>query len=160
MSIIQYRLDSRMLHGQVSSFARSLNINQFVVVNEKTANDDTQIMLLELAALNSEVEVLSPADAVELLDSDELENSRVMVVFKEIFDVVEVIKLGYTEMKECVISGMYAKDKENKMKAEACLFVDDKDKEAFRFIEDHQVVLTHQISPEYNKKYVHDLVKF
>ena len=129
------------------------------MINEKTANDPTQVMLLELAALNAEVDAVSPQDAYELLTSDELEDYRVMVVFKEIFDAVELVKLGYS-MKEIVISGMYAKDNENKVKAEACLFVDDKDKEAFRFLEDHGVLLTHQISPEYNKKMVHDLVKF
>ena len=156
MAVIQYRLDGRMLHGQVSNFARALNIEEFVVINE---NDPTQVMLLELAALNAEVDAVSPQDAYELLTSDELEDYRVMVVFKEIFDAVELVKLGYS-MKEIVISGMYAKDNENKVKAEACLFVDDKDKEAFRFLEDHGVLLTHQISPEYNKKMVHDLVKF
>ena len=158
MAVIQYRLDGRMLHGQVSNFARALNIEEFVVINEKTANDPTQVMLLELAALNAEVAV-SPQDAYDLLTGDELEDYRVMVVFKEIFDAVELVKLGYS-MNEIVISGMYAKDNENKVKAEACLFVDDKDKEAFRFLEDHGVLLTHQISPEYNKKMVHDLVKF
>ena len=35
MAVIQYRLDGRMLHGQVSNFARALNIEEFVVVNEK-----------------------------------------------------------------------------------------------------------------------------
>ena len=46
MAVIQYRLDGRMLHGQVSNFARALNIEEFVVINEKTANDPTQVMLL------------------------------------------------------------------------------------------------------------------
>ena len=158
MAVIQYRLDGRMLHGQVSNFARALNIEEFVV-NEKTANDPTQVMLLELAALNADVDAVSPEDAYDLLTGNELEDYRVMVVFKEIFDAVELVKLGYS-MQEICISGMYAKDNENKVKAEACLFVDDKDKEAFRYLEDHGVLLTHQISPEYNKKMVHDLVKF
>ena len=160
MAILQYRLDGRMLHGQVSSFARALNIEQFIVINEKTAQDDTQIMLLELAALNADVEVLSPEDAMELLESGECDDVRTMVVFKEIFDVVKLVELGYEDMKECVISGMYAKDGENKVKAEACLFIDEKDKKAFRYLENQNIVLTHQISPEYNKKYVHDLVQF
>lgn len=159
MAVVQYRLDGRMLHGQVSNFGRALNIEEFVVINEKTANDPTQVMLLELAALNADVDVVSPSEAFELLTGDELADYRVMVVFKEIFDAVELVKLGYA-MKEICISGMYAKDNENKVKAEACLFVDDRDKEAFRFLEDHGVLLTHQISPEYNKKLVHDLVKF
>ena len=72
MAVIQYRLDGRMLHGQVSNFARSLNIDEFVVVNEKTAQDPTQVMLLELAALNADVDVVSPRQALELLNSSEL----------------------------------------------------------------------------------------
>ena len=159
MTVIQYRLDGRMLHGQVSNFARSLNIDEFVVVNEKTAQDPTQVMLLELAALNADVDVVSPRQALELLNSSELDDYRVMVVFKRIEDAVELVELGY-EMDELCISGMYASDRENKVKVEACLFVGEQDREAFRFLEEHGVLLTHQISPEYNKKRVRDLVHY
>lgn len=159
MTVIQYRLDGRMLHGQVSNFARSLNIDEFVVVNEKTAQDPTQVMLLELAALNADVDVVSPRQALELLNSSELDDYRVMVVFKQIEDAVELVELGY-EMDELCISGMYASDRENKVKVEACLFVGEQDREAFRFLEEHGVLLTHQISPEYNKKRVRDLVQY
>lgn len=159
MAVIQYRLDGRMLHGQVSNFARSLNIDEFVVVNEKTAQDPTQVMLLELAALNTDVDVVSPRQALELLNSSELDDYRVMVVFKQIEDAVELVELGY-EMDELCISGMYASDRENKVKVEACLFVGEQDREAFRFLEEHGVLLTHQISPEYNKKRVRDLVQY
>lgn len=159
MAVIQYRLDGRMLHGQVSNFARSLNIDEFVVVNEKTAQDPTQVMLLELAALNADVDAVSPRQALELLNSSELDDYRVMVVFKQIEDAVELVELGY-EMDELCISGMYASDRENKVKVEACLFVGEQDREAFRFLEEHGVLLTHQISPEYNKKRVRDLVQY
>ena len=159
MAVIQYRLDGRMLHGQVSNFARSLNIDEFVVVNEKTAQDPTQVMLLELAALNADVDVVSPRQALELLNSSELDDYRVMVVFKQIEDAVELVELGY-EMDELCISGMYVSDRENKVKVEACLFVGEQDREAFRFLEEHGVLLTHQISPEYNKKRVRDLVQY
>ena len=159
MAVIQYRLDGRMLHGQVSNFARALNIDEFVVVNEKTAQDPTQVMLLELAALNADVDVVSPRQALELLNSSELDDYRVMVVFKQIEDAVELVELGY-EMDELCISGMYASDRENKVKVEACLFVGEQDREAFRFLEEHGVLLTHQISPEYNKKRVRDLVQY
>lgn len=160
MSVIQYRLDGRMLHGQVSNFARALNIDYFVVVNEMTAKDETAIMLLELAALNAEVEVLSPQDAFDLLNSDELEDERVMVVFKEIEDAEKLVRSGYDQMDELVISGMYQDKDNSKTKYEASLFVDDQDRKAFRYLEDHQVTLTHQISPEYQKKLVKDLVEF
>lgn len=160
MAILQYRLDGRMLHGQVSAFAKNLNIDYFVVINEATANDDTAVMLLELAALNAEVEVLPPEEAYDLLVTDELEDYRVMVVFKEINDAVELVKCGYDQMKELIISGMYQNKEQTKVKCDASLFVDDDDKKAFRYLEDNGVELTHQIAPEYRKRFVRDLVKY
>lgn len=160
MGVIQYRLDGRMLHGQVRHFASNLSIDYFVVVNEETANDDTQVMLLELAALNGDVEVLSPEDAFDVLDSGELDDYRVMVVFKTIYDVEELKKLGYDEMEKVVISGMFQNKEGTKEQFAPSLFCDDKDKAAIKYLLDNGVVLTHQISPEYAEKQVKDLVKF
>ena len=159
MGVLQYRLDGRMLHGQVRHFASQLNIDYFVVVNEATANDDTQIMLLELAALNADVEVLSPEEAFDVLDSGELDDYRVMVVFKEIFDAEELVKCGYEDMGKLVISGMFQNKEGTKENCGPSLFVDEKDKAALKYLLDKGVELTHQISPEYAEKQVKDLVK-
>ena len=159
MAIIQYRLDGRMLHGQVSAFGKNLYIEEFVVVNEKTANDPTQIMLLEIAALGADVDVLSPEDALDLIESGEIDDYRSMVVFKEIKDVVELVKLGY-KFDELVISGMYKKEGTGQVKYEASLFVNDEDKEAFRYLDSEGITLSHQIALEYPKKSVKSLVKY
>lgn len=159
MGVLQYRLDGRMLHGQVRHFASQLNIDYFVVVNEATANDDTQVMLLELAALNADVEVLSPEEAFDVLDSGELDDYRVMVVFKEIYDAEELVKCGYEEMGKLVISGMFQNKEGTKENCGPSLFVDEKDKAALKYLLDKGVELTHQISPEYAEKQVKDLVK-
>lgn len=159
MAVLRYQLDSRMIHGQVSAFARNLNIEFFLVVNEDTANSDTDVMLLELAALNTELEVVSPEEAYDILTHGELDDYRTMVVFKYITDVKEIIDLGY-RFDELSISGMYARDEENKTKVETNLFVDDEDLKNFRYFEDNGVVLTHQIAPEYKKKFVRDIVKY
>ncbi len=159
MAVLRYQLDSRMIHGQVSAFARNLNIEFFLVVNEDTANSETDVMLLELAALNTEVEVVSPEEAYDILSSGELDDYRTMVVFKYITDVKEMIDLGY-RFDELSISGMYARDEEKKEKVETNLFVDAEDLKNFRYFEDNGVVLTHQIAPEYKKKFVKDIVKY
>ncbi len=159
MAVLRYQLDSRMLHGQVSSFGRNMNIEFYLVVNEETANNETEIMLLELAALNTEVEVVSPEEAYEILSDGELDDYRTMVVFKYISDVKEIVELGL-RFDELSISGMYAKDEEKKEKVETNLFVDEEDLKNFRYFEDNGITLTHQISPEYKKKYVRDLAKY
>ena len=159
MAIVQYRLDGRMLHGQVSAFGKNLNIEEFVVVNEKTANDPTQVMLLEIAALGADVDVMSPEDALDLIESGDIDDLRSMVVFKEINDVVELVKLGY-KIDELVISVMYKKEGTEQVKYEASLFVSEADKEAFRYLDSQGVELSHQIAPEYPKKSVKSLVKY
>ena len=93
------------------------------------------------------------------------EGTRVTVCFEQVMNLQSgqyLLSLGCTgyEMDELCISGMYASDRENKVKVEACLFVGEQDREAFRFLEEHGVLLTHQISPEYNKKRVRDLVQY
>lgn len=160
MAILQYRLDGRMLHGQVSNFARSLNIDFFVVINEETSKDETAVMLLELAALSSEVEVMSPEDARDLLESDELEDYRVMVVFKEIFDAQKFVQCGYKNLNEIVVSGIFQNKSNTKEKCGPGLFVDDDDRKAFRYLESQEVILSYQIAPEYDKKKLKDVVKY
>ena len=82
-----------------------------------------------------------------------------MVVLKEIKDVVELVKLGY-KFDELVISGMYKKEGTGQVKYEASLFVNDEDKEAFRYLDSEGITLSHQIAQEYPKKSVKSLVKY
>ena len=46
------------------------------------------------------------------------------------------------------------------VKYEASLFVNDEDKEAFRYLDSEGITLSHQIAPEYPKKSVKSLVKY
>lgn len=156
MAILQYRLDGRMLHGQVSTFATYLRIDHFIVVNEKIANDDTQVMLLELAAIDASVDVVSPEDAMDLIEEEEDSDDRTMVVFKEISDLREMVELGLT-CDEVDISGVYARD--DREKVAACFFLNQKDREDLKFIMDKGIKLYHQIQNDLKKQDVADLIK-
>lgn len=159
MPIVQYRVDGRMMHGQVRTFGKSLSADTYLIINEAAANDPTQVMLLELAGLNEEVIVVSPKDALDLINDGEFDDTKTLVVFKEIDDAVELIKLGH-QFKELCIGGMFAKDKRDRIKYEICLFVDEQDKACFRFLEEQGVIITHQVVPDYKKSFVRDLVKY
>lgn len=150
MSVLQYRLDGRMLHGQVSTFATYLNIDHFIVINEAVSQDDTQVMLLELAAINATVDVVGPEEAIELIEEDD-EEDRTMVVFKEITDLKEIIELGFIP-KEVNISGVYSRD--DRVKVDACFFLNNKDREDLKFIMDSGVQLWYQIQNDLKKENV------
>lgn len=155
MAVVQYRLDGRMLHGQVSTFAKQVGADHFIVVNAAVAQDDTQIMLLELAAINATVDVCAPDELVDLIEEDD-DSDRTMVVFKELTDVVESLDAGL-ECKEIFISGIYAAN--DREKVAACLFLNAKDKADLKYILDKGVNLSHQIQPDYPKKAIQDIVK-
>ena len=156
MAILQYRLDGRMLHGQVSTFATYLRIDHFIVVNEKIANDDTQVMLLELAAIDASVDVVSPEDAFDLIEEEDDSDDRTMVVFKEISDLKEMVEKGFT-CDEVDISGVYARG--DREKVAACFFLDAQDREDLKYIMDKGIKLYHQIQNDLKKQDVADLVK-
>ncbi len=160
MAIVKYRLDSRMLHGQTcAAWGATLHIDEYIVVNEKTANDPMQVTLLQLAAMGKEVAIVSPVDAKQIFDDNDFLGDRTMVIFKDILDAVEIVKLGY-HIDELSIGGMFDEAGRERKKYEACLFVSEKDKEAFRYLESQGVKLVLQIVPDYKEKLVKDLVKF
>ena len=161
MAIRQYRVDFRMLHGQVcAAFGSVYGIDEYLVVNAETAKDDFQVSLLEMAAISSAVRVVSPKEAYGIITSDDLEGRSTMVVFKEIEDAVELIVDLGLGVKSLQISGMFAKTGRNRKQYDLTLFADDQDCAAFRKLEDAGVDLTFQVVPDYKAKKLSALVRY
>ena len=160
MAIVKYRVDSRMLHGQTAAaWGRVLHIEEYIVINEKVANDSMQVTLLSLASAGSKLQVLSPAKAFEVFQAGKFKASKTMVVFKTIDDVVELVKLGW-KVDQISIGGMFEEKGRDRKQYEKCLFVDDHDIECFRYLESQGVDIVHQVVPEYKESKVKDLVKY
>ena len=160
MAIVKYRVDSRMLHGQTAAaWGKVLHVDEYIVINEKTANDPMQVTLLQLAGTGCDVKVCSPEEAMELFEEDELEGERTFVVFKTIDDAVELAELGW-QMDEISIGGMFEEKGRDRVQYEKCLFVDEHDKECFRKLEAHGVHLVHQVVPEYKESNVKEVPAF
>jgi len=160
MAIVKYRVDSRMLHGQTAAaWGKVLHVDEYIVINEKTANDPMQVTLLQLAGTGCDVTVCSPEEAMELFEEDELEGERTFVVFKTIDDAVELAELGW-KMDEISIGGMFEEKGRDRVQYDKTLFVDEHDKECFRILESHGVHLVSQVVPEYKASNVKDLVKY
>ena len=160
MAIVKYRVDSRMLHGQTAAaWGKVLHVDEYIVINEKTANDPMQVTLLSLASTGSKLQVLSPANAYDVLSNGKFKGNKTFVVFKTIDDAVELAKLGW-KMDQISIGGMFEEKGRDRKQYEKCLFVDDHDIECFKYLESEGVELVHQVVPEYKESKVKDLVKY
>ena len=160
MAIKQYRVDGRMLHGQVcTAYGRVLSINEYIVINEAVANDELQVSLLEMAAMTSYVRVVSPKEAYEIILNDDFEGSSTLIVFKEIDDAVELVELGL-KIDAIQIGGMYEKKGRERKQYDTALFADDGDIACFRKLEDAGIDLTFQLVPDYQEKKLSNLIKY
>lgn len=160
MAIKQYRVDYRMLHGQVvTAYGRLFGIDEYIVVNEAISKDDLQVSLLEMAAMLATVRVVSPQEAYEIIANSDFHGKNTLVVFREIEDAVEVAELGL-EIDAIQIGGMFSKKDRNRKQYDVALFADEQDKKAFRILTDMGVALTFQVVPDYREKKLSDMMDF
>lgn len=161
MGIKQYRVDGRMLHGQVcTTYGRLYGVDEYIVVNEAISNDELQISLLELASLHAGVHVLSPKDAYDFITNEKFEGTTTMVVFKEIDDAVELIVDLGLKVDAVQIGGMYSKSGRQRKKYDVSLFADDLDAACFRKLADAGVDLTFQVVPDYKEKQLAKMINY
>ena len=149
MAVLLYKLDERMLHGQVvSTFGRVLKPDEFIVVNEATSKDEEQKTLLELALpAGAEFDIVSPKTYAKIDKDNDYWGNKTFVVFRRIEDVVESIENGATiPWLNC--AGFYQDPKasEEQTNYGINLWVTASDKKALRWLEDHGVELKYQVS--------------
>lgn len=149
-----------MLHGQTAAaWGKVLHVDEYIVVNEKVAKDSMQVTLLSLASAGNKLQVVSPEKAFDIISNEKFKGKKTFVVFKTIDDVVETVKAGL-KIDQVSIGGMFEEKGRDRVQYEKCLFVDEHDKECFRYLESEGVDLVHQVVPEYKESKVKDLVKY
>lgn len=160
MGIKQYRIDNRMLHGQVvAAYGRSLSIDEYIVVNEAISKDTLQVSLLEMAAMSATVRVVSPKELADIVAKQDFKGRSTLVVFREAEDAVEAIKCGLT-IDAIQIGGMFSRKGRNRKKYDVALFADDQDKALFRELASHDVALSFQVVPDYKAKKLSSLIDY
>lgn len=145
MSIVYSRVDGRMIHGQVASiFAKVYQVDEILVVNDKAAMDDDQIMLLELAVpFGCDFRVLTCEEAAECFLNEDFDGTRTMIVYRNVQDALKTMEAGYP-ISTLHIGGMY--NEAGKKEIDVALFVDDDDRKVFRQLEEKGVKLIYQVS--------------
>lgn len=162
MSVVLYKIDERMVHGQVvASFAKFLQCDEFIVVNDKVAYDEDQVTLMELAVpAGAELQVVTCAEYADIVKTDDFWGNKTIVVFRYLSDVMKVVEMG-VKIDSLNCAGFFqSKDKPNAVKYNNNLFLDDEDKVNLRKLADMGVELYYQLTFPMQKSPLSSQVKF
>ncbi len=157
MEVMLYRIDGRLIHGQVIvSFTKTFHPNQIVVTDDNVAKDEFQKTLLEFAKPQDiDLLILSIKDTAEAIINEKL-SERAIIVLKTVDDALGLIENG-VYIKEINVGGMYHEP--GKKQYAKALFADEHDINLIKKLKEKGVSLYYQMAAQDVKEDVYHLLK-
>ncbi|KLV26564.1 PTS mannose/fructose/sorbose transporter subunit IIB [Niallia circulans] len=155
-----FRIDDRLLHGQVAfGWSPSVGANVILVVNDEAKNDKVKAMALDLAKPNNvKLYIRGVAESGEIISKfAEAKKSNVLVLVRNTDDALEVAKNSQGAISEINIGGL--RYEEGKKKLTDLVAVSEKDINNLKQIEQLGINLDFRILPRDKKQSFSDLLK-
>ncbi|WP_303983633.1 PTS system mannose/fructose/N-acetylgalactosamine-transporter subunit IIB [Niallia circulans] len=155
-----FRIDDRLLHGQVAfGWSPSVGANVILVVNDEAKNDKVKAMALDLAKPNNvKLYIRGVAESGEIISKfAEAKKSNVLVLVRNTDDALEVAKNSQGAISEINIGGL--RYEEGKKKLTDLVAVSEKDINNLKQIEQLGISLDFRILPRDKKQSFSDLLK-
>ena len=111
MPIIFYRIDERLIHGQVVvGWGNSLGLDRIVLVNDEVASNPWERELY-LACVPPEVKttILSVDEAVQQISKDGFKKEKVILLVDSPFDILRMIEKG-VQIAYVNVGGIHSKE--------------------------------------------------
>ncbi|MGL5381082.1 PTS system mannose/fructose/N-acetylgalactosamine-transporter subunit IIB [Clostridium sp.] len=158
MAIVNFRVDGRLIHGQVAlAWSRSTNPNHIIVANDMVAESPQQQAILRLAAPKQVRLSMQPIDKViAYLNRGLAENENVFLLVKDVVDANRLYE-GGLKHKDLNIGNMTHKPNATKLSDK--LFVTDLELEALNSMLDKNINCYFQMLPTDAKQDIRPLVK-
>ncbi|MBS4210150.1 PTS sugar transporter subunit IIB [Bacillus sp. FJAT-50079] len=125
MNITVFRVDERLIHGQiVTAWIAYADATQIIVADDKAANDEFQKSLLQMTTpKNIQLKIIGIAEAIKTIKEDTSDSKALLIVRgpKEALQLIE----GGIDLKEINIGNINMK--KGKKKILGNLWVDDED---------------------------------
>lgn len=133
MSIVLYRVDERLIHGQVVvGWGNRLQFDRVVLVNDQVASNPWERELyLSCVPPYMKANILSVDDAISKILQDRFASERTVVLVDSPFDVLEMVKKG-VEFDSVNVGGVHSKA--GRRKILPYLFLSPEEISAFRRI--------------------------
>jgi D-glucosaminate-specific PTS system IIB component len=107
MNKARYRVDSRLIHGQViARWAIKDSIKRIIIVDDDLAADEFMKDIYMMAAPQGiSVDVFTVNEAFENYKANQITDQNTLVLFKDIDSVLRLSRLGY-QIEELQIGGL------------------------------------------------------
>lgn len=158
MDIQLIRIDDRLLHGQVAiTWAKDTRISRILVVSDEVAaNPISKALVSQAAPPDIKSHVITLDKLVEVYFHPSFLNVKVLLLFTNPTDVATIYKRG-VYFKTVNIGGM--KFTEGKKMITHFISVDERDIEAFKFLDSKGIELEVRKVPSDRKQMLMDILK-
>lgn len=145
--IVHIRIDDRLIHGQVAAYwSNVLQATRIMVINDDVANNDMQKKVLRMAAPTGiATSIITKEKAFNNISAGKYQGQRVLVIFKNPEDILELVKKGLP-IKAVNVGNMGTKDNTTAIKKSVNITEDDRI--AFKELDNMGVKLTAQMVPD------------
>ncbi len=150
-NILLTRIDNRLIHGQVvCNWAGTVGANLIVVVDDETANSDTEKSIMQLAAssLGFDSRFFTVQHTIDVI-AKASDNQKILLVCKTP-EVLRKLIEGGVEIKKVNIGNMHFS--EGKEKISDKVYADKKDLDDLNFIKSRVDEIYIQDTPDFKKE--------
>ncbi|MFQ6103137.1 MAG: PTS system mannose/fructose/N-acetylgalactosamine-transporter subunit IIB [Candidatus Glassbacteria bacterium] len=146
MTIILFRVDERLVHGQVTAgWGRVLQPSRIVIINDSIAAENWERELIRPAVPEGvEFEVLTVGEAVDKLREYEESRERVFVLVEDLETVTVLVEKG-ARIRSINLGGIYHEDGREEILP--YLYLNPEDKERLFWLGENGMVITVQDVP-------------
>lgn len=140
------RIDDRLIHGQVVMvWSKVVPLKRIVVIDDKVAVDVIRKMFLEtVAPPGVMVSVLNVAQGIDSLKNNSFGDEKLLLLFTNPETIVTLVESGVKLNKVTIGAMSYSRGKTKLTKA---VSLDDADKNAFKELHKHGIILQIQVLP-------------
>lgn len=153
MGITHFRIDDRLIHGQIITvWVQNVGCDEIVVADDEASSDTLQISLFKMAVPRSiSLKILSLKKAVVYLKQEDFK--KILLITRNLENVVELKNLGlpFEEVTIGNISPMNDRKKYSKS-----VWLNNQDKKNIQTLLDQKIKLHIQVVPTERRTEIHE----
>lgn len=154
------RIDSRLIHGQViTKWLKRVDAEKIIIIDDVLANDEFMKSIYVMAAPSHvKVEVYTEDSGIQEWKDNEFENSSILMLFKDVTTVYNIIKKGLP-LEKIQIGGLGAGP--NRKKAYGPIYLSQEDFKMLKELYDEKIeIILHQVPDEPSLEFSKIIPKF
>ncbi len=159
MNINVFRIDDRLIHGQIiTKWIKDANAKMIMVVDDKAAGDKTQQMILKFAVpAGIKLEILSKEAAVKRVAEDTT-NTNVLMLVRNPKEANALVEMGLKVDRIIIGNISNSKSEVGRTKLLDYIYVEPADVEAIKSLNDKGILLEVKAVPEEKAKNPMELI--